>query len=295
MRRDACVAFLARNSGSGSITERRRQDAAASRREPAVRLSSLSGLKRLLEPHGLLPLAPVQRRPFSLVFPARQTDTGRELFVKLLTSKTAGIRSDFNREIEILRALHGRPGVTALHLANLDDDLTFHACERAVGQSLIEVVRARAGDRGVLMEHARELARWIAALHRQGIAHRDLSPDHVFVEPQGGLVVVDFGLARHTRKMPADERRRYEGYDVQALGMILWEMICQSAIFPYRGRDLPAVLQREAALMREADLPVEIRRLLMGCFAASSEFTPEGLPPYHGFASALEALRAFEA
>jgi hypothetical protein len=77
--------------------------------------------------------------------------------------------------------------------------------------------------------------------------------------------------------------------------MILWEMICESPIFPYRGRTLGAVLQREAGLVREAELPIAVRRLLMGCFAAPSEFTPEGLPPYRGFTSANEALRAFDA
>jgi serine/threonine protein kinase len=247
-----------------------------------------------MAPHGLLPLAPVQRRPFSLVFAARQADTGHELFVKLLTARTAGIRRDFGQEIEILRALHGLAGISALRVVSLEGVALFHACERAAGKSLRELAREPVGDPAILCGYARGLARWIAALHQQGVAHRDLSPDNVFVEAGGGLVVVDFGRARLTGALPADERRRCEGYDVQALGMVLWEMICQSPIFPYRGRGLGLVLEREAALMREADLPAEVRRLLMGCFAAASEFTPDGLPPYRGFASASEALRAFE-
>jgi serine/threonine protein kinase len=247
-----------------------------------------------MAPHGLLPRAPVQRRPFSLVFPARQAGTGLELFVKLLTAKTAGVRRNFGQEIEILRALHGLAGISALRVVSLDDGLTFHACERAAGKSLRELVRAPAGDPGIPRGYARELAQWIAALHQQGVAHRDLSPDNVVVAADGRLVVVDFGLARQTSALSADERRRCEGYDVQALGMILWEMICQSTIFPYRGHGLDMVLEREAALMREADLPAEVRRLIMGCFAATSEFTPDGLPPYRGFASASEALRAFD-
>jgi serine/threonine protein kinase len=247
-----------------------------------------------MAPHGLLPLAPVQRRPFSLVFSARQADTGRELFVKLLTANAAGVRRNFGQEIEILRALDGLAGISALRVVSLEAGVTFHACERASGNSLRSLARAPAGDPAILRGYARELARWIVALHQQGVAHRSLSPDNVFVAADGGLVVVDFGLARQTRALPADERRRCEGYDVQALGMILWELLCQSVIFPYRGRGLGSVLEREAALMREAELPAEIRRLLMGCFAAASEFTPDGLPPYRGFASASEALRAFD-
>jgi serine/threonine protein kinase len=265
----------------------------AARRRTPVRLSSLSGLERLLAPHGLQPQAPVQRRPSSLVFPATQAATGDELFVKLLTSRSEGVRHNFGREIDILRSLAGRPGVKKLRAAGDDDGLLFHACERVRGRTLYEVARAPQTDLAALLGHTRELARWVAGLHGHGIAHRDLSPDHVFVEAHG-LVVVDFGMAKQTRALPAEERHRCEGYDVQALGMILWEMICQSAIFPYRGRGLGAVLQREAGLVREAELPSSVRRLLMGCFAAQSEFTPDGLPPYRGFNSANEALRAFD-
>src|SRR5512140_3158208 len=96
----------------------------------AVRLTSLSGLERLLSPHGLLPQAPVQRRPASLVFPARQAATDHELFVKLLTSRSDSARRDFSREISLLRALAGRPGVKKLRVASDDDRLLFHACER---------------------------------------------------------------------------------------------------------------------------------------------------------------------
>jgi serine/threonine protein kinase len=265
----------------------------ARRGAAAVRLSSLSGLERLLAPFGLQPLAPVRRRPLALIFPAHQAATGRELFVKLLTSKSAAARRDFGREVEILRDLAGCPGLAPLCVANLDVGPAFHACARVQGQSLIEIARTPSGL-DVLLGHAQELARWIAGLHRLGIAHRDLSLGHVFIEPSGGLVVVDFGMAWRTQALPATERRLCEGNDVQAIGLILWEMICQSAIFPYRGRGLAAVLQREAALVREAELPAEVRRLLMGCFAVQSEFTPEGLPPYRGFASATDALRAFD-
>jgi serine/threonine protein kinase len=241
-----------------------------------------------------MPLAPVQRRPFSLVFSATEAASGDELSVKLLTSRSNGVRRNFGREIDILRTLEGHPGVKKLRAASDDDTLLFHACERVRGQSLYQVAGAPHADLDLLLGHMRDLARWVVGLHGQGIAHRDLSPGHVFVEPRGGLVVVDFGMAKQTRALPAEECGQYEGYDVQALGMILWEMICESTIFPYRGRTLAEVLEREAGLVREAELPVEVRHLLMGCFAAASEFTPEGLPPHRGFTSATEALRAFD-
>jgi serine/threonine protein kinase len=252
-------------------------------------VSGFSQLERRLGPYGLLPLDPVRRRPFSLVFPARQPGSSRELFVKVLLSDKAGIRRNFGREIEILRTLGGQPGVAPLVVASTTD-LVFHACDRVRGRDLVEIAQAaERRDLGALLRLGCALARWIDALHRLGIAHRDLSPDHVLVEPDGGLVIVDFGMAKVTRELAPEERRACEGYDVQALGMILWEMICGRAIFPYRQRALSQVLQREAALVEAAGLPSEVRRLLLGCLGASSEFAPDR----GGFAGAEEALRAF--
>jgi serine/threonine protein kinase len=127
----------------------------------------------------------------------------------------------------------------------------------------------------MVLGRAKALADWIAALHRVGVAHRDLSPDHVFIEPDGRLVVIDFGMAKRTGDLPAEERLHYEGYDLQALGMILWEMICGHSIFPYRNLALRDVLRREAALVRDAGLPAAVRRWLLDCLATPSEITPD--------------------
>ena len=43
------------------------------------------------------------------------------------------------------------------------------------------------------------LARAVAALHRLGIAHRDIKPDNVILETNGGLKLIDLGVARLPR------------------------------------------------------------------------------------------------
>ncbi len=43
---------------------------------------------------------------------------------------------------------------------------------------------------------ARKLTRAVAALHRANIIHRDLKPDNVLIDAQGGLRLIDLGVAR---------------------------------------------------------------------------------------------------
>lgn len=43
------------------------------------------------------------------------------------------------------------------------------------------------------------LARAVAALHRRGISHRDIKPDNVILETNGGLKLIDLGVARLPR------------------------------------------------------------------------------------------------
>ena len=46
------------------------------------------------------------------------------------------------------------------------------------------------------LEVALKLAKAVAALHRAGIIHRDIKPDNVMLEPDGGLKLIDLGVAR---------------------------------------------------------------------------------------------------
>jgi serine/threonine protein phosphatase PrpC len=46
------------------------------------------------------------------------------------------------------------------------------------------------------LDIALKLAKGVAALHRLGIVHRDIKPDNVIMQPDGGVKLIDLGVAR---------------------------------------------------------------------------------------------------
>jgi serine/threonine protein kinase len=52
---------------------------------------------------------------------------------------------------------------------------------------------------------ATKLAKAVAAMHRAGIIHRDIKPENVILQPDGGLKLIDLGVARlpHLEDAPA--------------------------------------------------------------------------------------------
>jgi serine/threonine protein phosphatase PrpC len=95
---------------------------------------------------------------------------------------------------------------------------------------------------------ATKLAKAIAALHRAGVIHRDIKPDNIILQPDGGLKLIDLGVARlpNIEDLPAssvpgtasymapeliDGQPGNEQSDIFALGVTLFRMF--TGAYPY--------------------------------------------------------------
>lgn len=249
-------------------------------------------LQTALHPHRIRLLSHLSTRPFTECFLGVHDDTGARVFIKVLGSEESTIRRNFLRELEILKALQGQPGFPVLVAVCPDCPTPFHACECLSMPSLADTFGpSKSPSLHDVLQSTGALAHWICDLHQRGYVHRDLSPDHVFAADGFPPIVVDFGMAKCTNGMPRHEARLYEGYDVQAFGLILWELICGRPALAYRSDRLAARIPDEIALIQSVGLPTQVGRLIVSCLSARSEFTPDGLPAHDPFESA-DALRA---
>ncbi len=240
-----------------------------------------------------------------VVWKAHDTTLGRDVAIKVLPELFASDPerlARFEREARLLAALnHSR--IAAVYGFHAEAGMRFLAMELAEGESLAARLARGALPVEDAVAIARQLADALEAAHERGIVHRDLKPGNIMLAPDGGVKVLDFGLAKalegdravesssnlthsptithamtsanvilgtaaymspeQARGHAADKRA-----DVWAFGVILFEMLTGRQLFSGEtvSDTLAAVLRAEPdwnALPKET--PSRIRRLLERC------------------------------
>lgn len=130
-----------------------------------------------------------------------RTDAIKILHVDVARSKS--VRDRFEQEAHAANRLK-HPGVVEIRdIDTTEDGAPFLVMELLEGEPLsTRAKRDEAMPIGELLRLVDELLDVLAAAHAQGIIHRDIKPDNLFILGDGRLKVLDFGIARMREGAP---------------------------------------------------------------------------------------------
>jgi predicted Ser/Thr protein kinase len=243
------------------------------------------------------------------VYEVRHPQIPRSLALKLSDAGDEDLQRRFEREGQLLASL-SHPNVLQVHQQGRAPEGMYLVTELVAGESLGQ--RLRRGPLGE--EESRALlvavAGAVAALHAQGILHRDLKPDNVLIRADGSPVLIDFGLARSdstdrltlsnellgTPAYMAPEQIEAassvdERADVYALGGLLFAALTGAP--PFQGPTaisiLDAVLNQPISWPAEGQVSSSLRAVCEGALAKEPAQRPHSAL---AFAAGLEARAA---
>jgi eukaryotic-like serine/threonine-protein kinase len=233
------------------------------------------------------------------VYRARDVRLERDVALKVLPDRWAadpGRRARLEREARVLASLR-HTSIAAIYHLEEHEGVTALVLEAVEGPTLAEHLAEGPRDWRTAISIARDLVDALDAAHQRAVVHRDLKPANIKLPPEGGLKVLDFGLARafsaetdsdvgdglttidgrtgqvlgtaaYMSPEQAMGRRVDARTDVWAFGCVFYEMLTGRRAFEGSSTQevLAAVLAREVDLSHlPADTPDPLRRLLRRC------------------------------
>lgn len=195
------------------------------------------------------------------VWLAERTDMlhGRQVALKLPHGawKRAGLAERMAREREILATLE-HPNIARLYDAGLaEDGQPWLALEYVHGVRIDDWCRANDPSVPARLRLFLQVAQAMAHAHAQLVVHRDLKPGNILVTAEGGVKLLDFGIAKLLQEGVVEETELTRGAgraltpeyaspeqvlgrplgtasDIYSLGVVLFEMLADER--PYRLR-----------------------------------------------------------
>ena len=141
-----------------------------------------------------------------VVYLAEHTRLNMAVAIKALLPEDA---RDPDRRARLLRearasASLSHPNVLTVYGLEEQDDALYVITEYIRGPNLGSVVANGPIPLKQALDIAIPVARGLAAAHARDIVHRDLKPENVMLPGEGGVKIVDFGLARASRSIQVD-------------------------------------------------------------------------------------------
>jgi serine/threonine-protein kinase len=234
----------------------------------------------------------IGRGAMGVVYSARHLESGRAVAIKLMMADLEGDRETrvrFEREARVAGELLHRNVINVYEMGEEDGRL-YMVMELLDGETLGDYLK-RVGklplERG--LDLMMQVCEGLAVAHAHAIVHRDVKPGNLFVLRDGGLKILDFGVARLANSsmtasgfivgtpdfMSPEQARGREidqRSDVFSAGAVFYYML--SGRKPFAANDLPAVIHKVNAEdpppLTPHEAPPGLARIVMKALAKST-------------------------
>jgi serine/threonine protein kinase/Tol biopolymer transport system component len=182
--------------------------------------------------------APLGAGGMGEVYRARDTRLRRDVALKVLpadVSSDESRRTRFEQEALSAAALN-HPNILGVHDVGTANGVMYMATELVNGETLASMIERGPVAIRTLLDIAVQIADGMACAHAAQIVHRDLKPANVMVATDGRVKILDFGLAKQTRR-PVVARDETVMVDQTEPGMIVGTV---SYMSPEQARGKPA-------------------------------------------------------
>ena len=234
----------------------------------------------------------IGRGAMGVVYSARDERDGRAVALKVMMADLEGDRETrirFEREAKVAGELLHRNIINVFEMGE-DDGRLFMVMELLDGETLGEHLK-RVGRLTLerSLDMMMQVCEGLAVAHAHGIVHRDIKPGNLFVMKDGGVKILDFGVARlanssmtasgfivgtpdfmspeQARGKPIDQRS-----DVFSAGAVFYYLLTGRK--PFAAPDLPAVLHKvsneDPAPPSAGEAPPGLWRILTRALAKST-------------------------
>ena len=143
-----------------------------------------------------------------VVYKAKDIRLDRNIAIKFLARELSNHRSHlerFQREARSASALN-HTNICTIHDVGEWKGWHFIVMELLEGWTLKELMAREPLPIEKVLQYGTEIAQALEAAHGRGIVHRDVKPANIFVNAQGQIKVLDFGLAKVERRRGAVAR-----------------------------------------------------------------------------------------